>query len=131
MARSGGRRGTKDTTNRMLPPSLSTKQLDLFRPIVADDRRFHHPDGLYRPAKDVLGNVPRVVVRRKSDKYQYSLKKSFPALYEPDFQAFAVPDRVLICVRRKRRKEVLHALKKTGKGGQKRPRRNWYSDVTC
>lgn len=37
----------------------------------------------------------------------------------------------VICVRRKVRKEVLHATKKTGKRGQKAKRFNYFSDVAC
>lgn len=43
------------------------------------------------------------------------------------------PWQVMICVRRQRRKEVLHAMKKTGgRGGRmKKPRRNFWSEVRC
>lgn len=46
---------------------------------------------------------------------------------------FALPWQVVICVRRKRRREVLHAMGKTGKGQakQKPSVRNYYSNVRC
>lgn len=44
---------------------------------------------------------------------------------------FVHPKKVLICVRRKMRKQVLHAFNKTGKSGQRRPRRSPYSDIHC
>lgn len=45
---------------------------------------------------------------------------------------FALPWQVVICVRRKRRREVMFALKKTSKGsGAKNRRRDEYSDVRC
>lgn len=46
---------------------------------------------------------------------------------------FHAPWQVIICVRRKRRREVLHALNKTGagKGRQRRPVRNTFSEVRC
>lgn len=47
---------------------------------------------------------------------------------------FTLPWQVVICVRRKRRTEVLHAFKKTGKGStarMKKRRMNKYSDVRC
>jgi len=45
---------------------------------------------------------------------------------------FAVPNKIAICVRRKQRKEIMHALKHSGKrGGQGKHRRNIWSDVTC
>lgn len=42
-----------------------------------------------------------------------------------------IPKKVLVCVRRKLRKEVMHALKHTGKSGQKRPTRNQFSHIKC
>lgn len=39
--------------------------------------------------------------------------------------------RLLICARRQIRSRVLHALRKTGKVGQARPRRNAFSDISC
>lgn len=46
---------------------------------------------------------------------------------------FRAPQYVAICVRRSARREVLHALKKTGKGAgtKKRPHRNYWSNVRC
>lgn len=45
--------------------------------------------------------------------------------------AFTAPTETLVCVRRSRRKEVLFAKKKTGKGGQRKPRRSTWSDYKC
>lgn len=42
---------------------------------------------------------------------------------------FADPRKVAVCVRRKQRREVLFALRKTGAGGRKR--RNQWSNVKC
>lgn len=45
---------------------------------------------------------------------------------------FARPDLVAVCLRRKVRKEVLHALHRTGRGRGKAPRRrNLYSNIKC
>jgi hypothetical protein len=46
-------------------------------------------------------------------------------------EAFKAPRNVAICVRRKIRKQVLHALKKTGKGSSPPRRRNNWSNVKC
>ena len=40
-------------------------------------------------------------------------------------------NKALICARRAQRKEILHALKHTGKSGQKRPTRNKYRNINC
>lgn len=44
---------------------------------------------------------------------------------------FAAPPEVGVCVRRKSRREVLFALRRTGKGAKSRRRRNAWSGVSC
>lgn len=60
-------------------------------------------------------------------------KSSRPTLFEtlPTKIGFENPDSVLVCVRRSIRKQVLHALRKTGKKGQKTPRFNVFSKISC
>lgn len=42
------------------------------------------------------------------------------------------PEReTMVCVNRQQRREVLHALRKTGKSGQKSPEYNWKSKIHC
>lgn len=45
--------------------------------------------------------------------------------------SFVAPKQVLVCVRRHQRREVLHALHKTGRGGQSQPRWTPWSRVHC
>lgn len=45
--------------------------------------------------------------------------------------AFNVPRRIEMCIRRAVRARVLHARRKTGKVGQRRPRRNFWSAISC
>lgn len=90
-----------------------------------EDRRTWHPVGPFRPARQLGGHPvhPVNVNKPKNQKFKRQL---------PFGLKFAVPENTVICVRRKRRKEVLHALKKTGKGrGRKRPTKNWYSKIGC
>jgi len=121
-----GRRGiTQTTANHRLPTSSPTRQWDLSDYLLSiEDRRTSHPDGPVR--------APRST-RAFHVNYQLAAprqNKSNPWDVPSGIQ-FEDPSRVLICIRRKQRKEVLHALKKTGKSGQKRPRRNHYSEVLC
>lgn len=44
---------------------------------------------------------------------------------------FANPSKVIICLKRKIRKEIMHALGLSGKTGQKRPVFNEYSHIRC
>lgn len=62
-----------------------------------------------------------------------SLKRIQSTLFSRPFQTFANPRFVVRCIRRKVRKEVLHALKKTGKGAgpRRRPRFTEASKVKC
>lgn len=63
-----------------------------------------------------------------------SLRGSKYRLYTPKAQlAFAPqPDPLAICTRRRTRREVLFAIRKTRAGsGAKRRRRNYYSSISC
>lgn len=49
-----------------------------------------------------------------------------------DVPTFATPNLVTLCLRRKARKEVLHALKRVGaRSGKGQRRRHLFSDVKC
>lgn len=95
-----------------------------------EDRRTYHPNPYTRPAFALPRSAAALVatpqpVRRPS-------KATHPGASLPRGVSFAVPDRVAICVRRKRRKEVLHALKVAGGRGKQRTRRmSSYSKVSC
>lgn len=119
---SKSRRDAVVITNRRLPtlPYVSVPPTDvssLLREI--EDRRNFHPAGPQRDARSFALS-------------SHSLSASPSKRRDvPRGVSFAVPDEVLICVRRRQRKEVLHALDKTGRAGQKPPRRNYYSDIHC
>lgn len=87
---------------------------------ISDFRTFH-PRPNYRPFKDNYARVVRPYVDL-SDRHIFNNR---PRL--------RLPKQALICVRRKRRAEVLHALGKTGKGSKfnRRPRRNSNSYIWC
>lgn len=87
-----------------------------------DDGRRYHPD-LFAPLRQTDGT--RAAPLRVTKK---PFKRQLPFGLQ-----FAVPEKTVVCVRRKQRKEVLHALRKTGsgRGRRKSPRRNWYSGVRC
>lgn len=128
------RRDIKTIANRMLPRprfiSRSVIKPAVFTIADIEDRRTFHPDGMVRPARSlsrpfhrlavVTPNASKSLVRR-------SIRTFHPAIPVQ----FDAPRRVLVCIRRNIRKEVMHALNKSGKAGQKKPRRNYYSDVRC
>lgn len=110
-----------------------------------EDRRQYHPEGTFAPARRFSSTRHRLMayggyadVRRTADTrsrtpyggYADSIKV-FSHL--PQAVGFTSPKKVLICVRRQQRREVLHALRETGRGsgGQKRAKWSEYSSVRC
>lgn len=113
------------------------------------DRRQFHPSPL-KPTRGFLRSDTDQVVRRvrnvrshairvegvrshgrsvnrvlKQGKRKDVLSRNEHRLY------FRVPARVAVCVRRKQRKEVMFALKRTGRGAKSRKHFNPYSEVRC
>lgn len=102
---------------------------------VWSDRRLWHPSSFqaaetFSGRRYFLREVPRVDIRfvpiRKQRRSSLSLKSFVSGKI-----AFGQPDRVLVCVRRSRRREVLHALNLTGRRGQRKPRFNSQSSISC
>lgn len=95
------------------------------RPIplsLVEDRRHFYPEPALRPALSFGRKANRVVVLRKP--------RSRPFRF-PDVFGFRVPNLVAMCLRRKVRREVMHALDLTRKGAGGAKRRNEWSDVKC
>lgn len=105
------------TPTRLLQPLVPPRTL-LSSPLqeLGDRRR-------YNPTKGV---APPAATRR-------SATRLVSPLYSPlNSVRFAEPKRVAICVRRKQRKEVLHAKRIAGgKGGFRKRRNNFWSKVSC
>lgn len=87
-----------------------------------DRRRFDPRRSLAPPG--ALSRAARVL--RVASPSQYSTDPG----RVPVGITFAAPEKVAICVRRRVRKEVLFA-KGRGGGGNRPPRRNYWSDVQC
>lgn len=128
MARRSRNRQRRDVPT-IANPILSRLPLPQWypRPIsnlrVIEDRRTFHPDFVPRtfsrsPAKIQVRNAPR------------NQKIQTPPTPRPHY-SFNAPDRVLVCVRRQRRKEVLFAKRHAGKSGQRKPRFNQFSNISC
>lgn len=135
MGRSKSRRGRVTSVNarRSLPlESYIPSPFDLSRQMKfgflqsIEDRRTWHPEGPQRPARGLLRARHRLTLAQPSKKFRGPTKATIDAPV-----GFDDPFRVVVCVRRRRRREVLHAFRKTGRRGQRRPRRSWYSDISC
>lgn len=95
-----------------------------------EDRRFWHPDGQEAPAASLVQPRHRLVYRGFSSSSGRSPSAS--SFFWPSFSVgFKQPSRVLICIRRRARREVMHALGFAGKVGQRPPHRGPYSSVRC
>lgn len=132
MARKRSHRGPPPPSlripNRVSPP-LPAFRLGPVDPLGArllrqiEDRRTWHPAALTRPFLTTgLRSAARLTV------------KSSPHALRNDISnrvGFAVPKKVVVCVRRKQRKEVLHAMGKAGGRVSRRRRRNDASNIDC
>jgi len=114
--------------SRRLPFSLSPSRSVFPTLTELEDRRTWNPLGSVAPARSISRDRHRLQATAVTTTQFRS--NSRPAKFS-HFIGFALPRKVLICIRRKRRKEVLHARRKTGKSGQKRPVRNFYSKIKC
>lgn len=100
--------------------------LGVSAPTLYEDRRRHHPDGYHRPALTVGQHTKLQLVRQPASARHLAQQK-----YPDPRLRFKAPERVLICVRRHQRKEVMFATNKAGRGGQRRPTRNNYTNIHC
>jgi len=153
MARSkGGRRGNNYTTNVTLPrrpwPKYNTPlfQQNLNYEIAKsknwrtyEDRRTFHPLQAAAPALSINQGRSRLTLRdrRQVVSRMYNPQIGFASPVHSVFSqtkaaiGFANPRRVLICLRRGVRRQIMHALGHAGRTGQKPPVKNWYSQISC
>lgn len=111
---------TRSLSHRLLADLTSLEPLRLI-----EDRRTYHPLEFFRPARTTSGHPAQPLKVTPTPK-----NKSRPFVARG--LSFSLPQKVVICVRRKQRKEVLHAFNKTGRGsGRTRRRKNWFSKVGC
>lgn len=125
--RANSRSGRVVSTLRHTPPPrvLRFSPLPLSLLLSVEDRRTYHPEGRVRPAFSLFRRSARIVARQNPRHWQPSQTKAI--------LAFADPARVPICVRRERRRRVLHAFRIAGRrpGGFRRRRRNAHSNISC
>lgn len=129
------RRDTNDIANRRLPRQEYTFNYEPIRTFrknrsfsdVEDQRRFH-PDNAARSPRGIRGQSVQIrtapLRRGQSVGPSGKIRKTYTL-------AFGQPEAVTTCVRRQTRKEVINALRKNGKRGQRAPRHTWRSKVRC
>lgn len=125
-------------TYRFANPKLPLDQNNYFKRSIPlnefEDRRHFHPEGTRRPAT-TFRSLPaklkvRDIPRQKANTYDYSAQ-SFT--YPSYALGFIQPKRVLLCVRRNIRKQVLHAFGIAGRRGLGRDGVKWNEDskISC
>lgn len=124
MARSSRRKGTRDPSESLAHGLRSrSRSVLLVTPTeVQDFRSFDAP--VSSPARLFSGSVASVGVEQVRPRKGSKSRVPFQI-------AFTAPGDTIVCVRRARRKEVLHAKRKTGKRGQRKPRRSRFRDIKC
>lgn len=120
----------------LLRPASLVRQPSMVDLVELEDRRLFVPGTpslpsvpAYRPAKARNRAATRLTVRRAT---QVATPPRFERL--GPFVAFAEPRSVALCIRRQRRRQVMHALDLAGRRGvgRGRPRRrNEFSSVSC
>lgn len=104
---------------RMLTPSTTLK-------IIGVDNRDYHPSPKPLRPPAAIRRVHARLLPKNLDRFGKAIRA------DPFSIRFGVPRNVAICIRRRIRKEVLHALGKTGGGSShKRKRRTQWSAVGC
>lgn len=95
-----------------------------------EDRRTYHPDGPSRAARSYDRPTHTLVLPVHPKNVNKRAGRASSAL--PKTVQFQAPKRVLVCIRRNARKQVLFALNKTGKGARSRKhRKSEYSSIRC
>lgn len=95
------------------------------------DLREWHPDPAGSLPRTVTGQRARLVVHPPGKRASGRSRPFQAHSPVPHAIGFHAPHRVWICIRRRIRKQVLHAFGIAGSRGLRRPRRNQWSGVFC
>lgn len=118
-----------------MPTSTLRVLPDLAPPLYeVEDRRTFWPEEFdetsFEPARRLSGAPARLSYPSRAARRQSGRRASRLDTFSPVI-AFQDPSRVLICVRRQARREVLHARGFYGRSAMRAPHRNVYSSVSC
>lgn len=122
-------RVTTANANRRLQRPAMTPSLNFGGPVfLLEDRRQFHPDGPFNSARGFTTTASTPTLREP-----YSVGGNTFRPYNSQTKAtiaYKAPSDVAVCIRRKRRKEIMHAIGAAG-GKVRKPRRNYLSDQRC
>lgn len=136
MSRRSGRR-QRDTNVIATGPSVLTSMVqpdvspwlkeEIRREADNLNRKNWHPEGENRPIRTKSGRVAQVTLKTPNNRAFKIYSVGTKAI-----RAFSRPDSVLLCVRRKIRRQVMFALdlrKQGGAGGKRKIK--WHSRIKC
>lgn len=140
-----GREETSDLENEFLAPVEPQSPVALRPPVrplagIEDRRRWVPAASAPSGGRDFLGREARLDMSPKKSARPLSRPRMEAQLRKKSVNAFALspevpifrhPRSVNICRSRQMRREVLFAIRKTGKGVRTRKRRNIWSAVEC
>lgn len=119
--------------DRVFRPDIVPVYVRSPKPITAlrllEDRRVFHPDAELRAPRSFFTR-PRLVIspaKQPTRNGAHRLRSLFPS-FKVGFQ---VPGIVARCIRRKTRKEVIHAKKLQGKGARGKKHFDFWSGIKC
>lgn len=141
MARRRSRREDNTFTSDAAGPVYVSSSLSLLRAMRAqaehlqeiEDRRRWDPMGDDAPARHI-GGFTRVVESPNVNRKQARSRPARLHSMSRTLFAFDPSKRVMVCIRRKIRREVMHALRlrnKVRRRGGSGARRNWRSQIKC
>lgn len=111
-----------------LPPLDAARVLAL----LEDNRQFNFELEDVRPPVVFPESAPaRIVADDALPALDRRSRSARPTAWPSRTLSFKEPENVVACARRQQRKEVLHAKRKTGRSGQRRPRFTRWSDTRC
>lgn len=134
----------KDKSDRVILPDASRRLAPtVYLPSIPksslSDLRFYQPvrpkavyDDVGRRSRVIQSPVVRPSVKKtKQPRISLSTRAARLQASFRERLSFADMGRALVCVRRKERREVLFAKRRTGRGSRSRKHRNFYSNIRC
>lgn len=111
-----------------------SKKKSLFLSEIEDRRRYHplgrdtYPQSVkYRKATDLIARGRKVQSSHQTNNFATTMFDQDV----PQRLGFRIPDQVAVCIRRKIRRQVIHAFDIAGRRGLSGPKYNNYSKIRC
>jgi hypothetical protein len=122
-------RSTKRNTRTYSTSYRPSQRLRFSNPYSTYNDRFVQSRRVYVPTyTPIKKTTKKVVSTYRLQPNNLKVKKTVPLPYSASPRQI---QKALVCVKRKTRTQVMHAMKHSGKGGQKKPRHTPQSKIKC